>query len=265
VRRIRETDTLQAPPKAFQSSPTPGGGCDPIATASRPRTAGFNPHPPQGAGATPTCGRRSPRANWFQSSPTPGGGCDSVLSSMISAWAGFNPHPPQGAGATMRDEYWPRVFSFQSSPTPGGGCDFVLVLLVLLRLRFNPHPPQGAGATRLAPRRPQHVGVSILTHPRGRVRLDRPARYRRLKVVSILTHPRGRVRRHQRCRKSLNLRSVPSLFARHRRAAAPLCSPASGYSRANPTFQPAQPEVRAYHSTSGSRRSNSGCRPMTCR
>ena len=187
----------------FQSSPARGGGCNPadvrrsrrrmgVSILTRPwgrvqpssvrrapnSCAGFNPHPPVGAGATCRGGTRR-----FGSS------------------SGFNPHPPVGAGATpellhrrtadavsILTRPWGRVqpkhatellmalATFQSSPARGGGCNDDRITAEMETIR----------------------AVSILTRPWGRVQQNHwQDRCSCCSAVSILTRPWGRVQRLQ--------------------------------------------------------------------
>ena len=171
--------------------------------ARRTGLACFNPHPPVGAGATPT------RA-----------------SSASSPSSGFNPHPPVGAGATRKGlrlaHATPR---FQSSPARGGGCNVSsLPILYHIADGFQSSPARGGGCNGIQPTHiiPHRGLVSILTRPWGRVqrasigiaswRLCRfnphppvgaGATYPNrclapLTVVSILTRPWGRVQQDDR-------------------------------------------------------------------
>ena len=85
---------------------------------------------------------------------------------------------------------------FQSSPTPKGGCDVISGRKQSAgSTGFNPHPPRRAGATPKSAGALAPDGVSILTHPEGRVRRGADCAGRAPPDVSILTHPEGRVRR----------------------------------------------------------------------
>ena len=107
----------------------------------------FNPHPPVGAGATPTHSRMRGGYHRFQSSPARGGGCNAIhevapfgcacVSILTRPWGRvqraerrsrgrgrcarrFNPHPPVGAGATQYRYSELEIAPFQSSPARGG-------------------------------------------------------------------------------------------------------------------------------------------------
>ena len=88
---------------SFQSSPARGGGCNRRRSSLRgyARRAGFNPHPPVGAGAT------SKRIvvidaghGWFQSSPARGGGCNNTDSQR---------HPVRLLSVSILTRPWGRV------------------------------------------------------------------------------------------------------------------------------------------------------------
>ena len=141
---------------SFQSSPTLTGGCNPAHRPGLHRPArGFNPHPPLRADATGQPGSRLWACTWFQSSPTLTGGCNRHRRTA-KRWlrSRFNPHPPLRADATLRDSMCAACDSmFQSSPTLTGGCNPAFL------------PPCESGH-----------GVSILTHPYGRMQLRGRAR-----------------------------------------------------------------------------------------
>ena len=163
----------------FQSSPARGGGCNvgnhKLELPKRPSVVSiltrpwgrvqpgawraacrlcqsrFNPHPPVGAGATPTHSRMRGGYHRFQSSPARGGGCNATgVCRSRRATSGFNPRPPVGAGATVLK----RVVEL---PT--------MIVSILTRPWGRVQPTRSDAHTHRCP-------VSILTRPWGRVQLS---------------------------------------------------------------------------------------------
>ena len=157
----------------FQSSPARGGGCNTTHQVGRDESRfRFNPHPPVGAGATPTTTVGRVIGGRFQSSPARGGGCN----------------PTNSFDATLRP------LQFQSSPARGGGCNHTVVFTVRDENGFQSSPARGGGCNVSALGGVEmHAHVSILTRPWGRVQRAHTAHPAARHAVSILTRPWGRV------------------------------------------------------------------------
>ena len=106
----------------FQSSPAHRSGCNHHREGEGIRPPGFNPHPPTGAGATPS------------NLPTSPVRCS------------FNPHPPTGAGATATGSP-PSGNSpkFQSSPAHRSGCNLSPPMVIPPDCLFQSSPAHRSG------------------------------------------------------------------------------------------------------------------------
>ena len=112
-----------SPSAGFNPHPPVGAGATCLLIVHYLPNASFNPHPPVGAGATGSISMLS-NTSGFQSSPARGGGCNLGCQGEASPYPCFNPHPPVGAGATGRSMGFSATsFGFQSSPARGGGCN----------------------------------------------------------------------------------------------------------------------------------------------
>ena len=183
--------------RTFQSSPGPKAGCNQCAgvgrrgvvvsiltrpegrmqrarpaSAKRPRSRSFNPHPARRPDATPRLPGVRLRLLAFQSSPGPKAGCNvPPLERPYRLRVSILTRPE---GRMQRQELWDNWEwnpKFQSSPGPKAGCNV----------------PHGRAV------RGDRWTVSILTRPEGRMQRRGQLWRGPTHQVSILTRPEGRM------------------------------------------------------------------------